>query len=199
MSTQPHGAGAGAFYRFLSSRCGGSPADPRVDVDRKATKAEQEKATAAAKEYRKKNNFSYELKHDDYCDFGTVAVRSHIAASQPSAGDTIPFYMKPTVGGQDIESRLSLRGFPDYRFRGADAAFVQADYTLPVYDPLGLQLFYDVGNAGDSLGDLSIAHARQDGGFGFNVRVMRVSLAQAFLAWGQGRGVHLGYALSKRF
>jgi hypothetical protein len=188
-----------AYHRFLASRCGGKPADPRVDVDRKASKEEQEKAIAEAKEYRKKNNFAYELKNSDYCDFGTLAFLSHIATSQPSAGATIPFFMKPTVGGQDIESRPSLRGFPDYRFRGSNAAFVQADYRLPVYDPLGLLLFYDTGNAGDSLADLSFAHARQDGGFGFFVRVMRLSLAQAYLAWGQGHGVHLGYSLTKRF
>jgi hypothetical protein len=33
----------------------------------------------------------------------------------------------------------------------------------------------------------------------FNVRVMRLPLAEACLAWGQVHGVHLGYSLTKRF
>lgn len=195
VSTQPHGAWTGVYYRFLQSRCGGPPADPRTDVNRYETARER----AELKAQDKQSGIAYELKHTDYCDFGTVSFRSHLVASQAASGGTIPFFMKPTVGGQDIESRLSLRGFPDYRFRGSNAAFVQAEYSLPVWDPLGLLVFYDAGNAGDRMEDLSFAHVRQDGGLGINVRVMRVSLAQVFMAWGQGHGVHLGYALSKRF
>ena len=107
--------------------------------------------------------------------------------------------MKPTVGRQDIESRLSLRGFPDYRFGGPNAAVAQAEYSPPVWDPLGLQMFYGAGNAGDRMEDLSFAQVRQDGGLGINVRVMRMALVQVFMASGQGHGVHLGYALSKGF
>ena len=57
----------------------------------------------------------------------------------------------------------------------------------------------DAGNAGDTLGALSFAHLRQDAGFGFNIRIMRVSYAQAYVAWGAGSGAYLGYNLVKHF
>ena len=111
----------------------------------------------------------------------------------------IPFYMLPTLGGQDIDSLISLRGFENYRFRAPDTMFVQAEYSLPVYDPFALLLFYDAGNVGNTLGDLSFAHLRQDGGFGLNIRVMRMTLAQVYLAGGRGGSLHPGFNLAKQF
>jgi hypothetical protein len=187
------------YYRFLSARCGGQPADPRVDMDPKADAIARKAANDLAAAYLKKNGFRYELKATSRCDFGNLSIASHIAASQSSAGRIIPFFMRPTVGGQDIDSLLSLRGFANYRFRGNNAMFIQTSYTLPVYDPLGVLVFYDAGNAGDPLGTLSFAHLRQDAGLGLNIRVMRVSYAQAYLAWGAGSGPSLGYSLVKHF
>ena len=45
--------------------------------------------------------------------------RAYVSTSEPSSGQTIPFYLMPTLGGNE-----TLRGFRDYRFRGAarDAA-----------------------------------------------------------------------------
>jgi hypothetical protein len=40
---------------------------------------------------------------------------------------------------------------------------------------------------------------RQDGGFGIDVRVMRMSIAQVYLAEGRGAGLHFGYNLVKQF
>ena len=64
------------------------------------------------------------------------------------ANNVIPFYMLPTLGGQ-TSTRVSLRGFENYRFRAPDTMFVQAEYSLPVFDPFALLLFYDAGNVGN--------------------------------------------------
>jgi hypothetical protein len=106
---------------------------------------------------------------------GTFSVRSYLVTSSALSGNIIPFYILSTVGGQDIESRISLRGFDNYRFRDPDATFLQAEYSVPVYGPLALLLFYDAGNAGSSLGDFSLAHLRQDTGVGIDVRILRKS------------------------
>ena len=91
--------------------------------------------------------------------------------------------MLPTLGGQDIDSRVSLRGFENYRFRAPDTMFVQAEYSLPVYDPFALLLFYDAGNVGNTLGDLSFANLRQDGGFGVNLRILRMTPSLSRPIW----------------
>lgn len=187
------------YYEFLAHYCGGLPAEPRVDLDPNADAKARKAAKDQVRDYLKQNGYRYEIKKNDHCDFGTLNLTAHLAASHASSGNTIPFFMRPTVGGQDIDSLTSLRGFANYRFRGNDATFLQASYTLSVYDPLGLLVFYDAGNAGDSLGALSFAHLRQDAGFGVNIRIMRVSYAQAYLAWGAGSGPFLGYNLVKHF
>jgi hypothetical protein len=187
------------YYRFLSARCGGRPADPRIDTNPKADTTARKAASDQAAAYLKQNGYRYELKKTDLCDFGDLTLATHLAASHAPAGNVIPFFMRPTVGGQDIDSLTSLRGFANYRFRGNDATFVQTSYTLPIYDPLGLLVFYDAGNAGDTLGALSFAHLHQDAGFGVNIHIMRVSYAQAYLAWGAGSGPYLGYNLVKQF
>ena len=187
------------YYQFLAHHCGGLPAKPRVDLDPRANAAARKAVEDEASAYLKRNGYRYELKPNSHCDFGTLTLSSHLAASHASGGNTIPFFMRPTVGGQDIDSLTTLRGFANYRFRGNDATFLQGSYTLTVYDPLGLLVFYDAGNAGDTLGALSFAHMRQDAGFGVNIRIMRVSYAQAYLAWGAGSGPYLGYNLVKQF
>jgi hypothetical protein len=107
--------------------------------------------------------------------------------------------MQPTIGGSDIDSRLSLRGFADYRFRAQDATFLQVEYGIPVYGPIGALLFYDAGNVGQTLSGLSFAHLREDGGAGGTLRFGGSIVAQAYLAMGAGHGVHLGYNLVKSF
>lgn len=139
------------------------------------------------------------LKVTDQCDYGRLDLRSSVIASRSGTNSTLPFYMQPTVGGSDINSQVSLRGFPNYRFRDRDATFSQVEYSVPIHDPVGLLMFYDAGNVGPTLGSLSFTHLRQDGGFGATFRLQGTVMAQAYLAWGAGHGPMLGYNFSKQF
>jgi outer membrane protein assembly factor BamA len=90
-----------------------------------------------------------------------VDFRSNLAVSNTGTGSIIPFYLQPTVGGSDINSKVSLRGFPNYRFRDRNAVAVQVEYSVPIADPVGLLLFYDAGQVGSTVSDLTFAHLRQ--------------------------------------
>lgn len=107
--------------------------------------------------------------------------------------------MQPTVGGSDIDSLVCLRGFADYRFRAPDATFLQVEYSVPVWEPVGGLLFYDAGNVGQTLSEPSFAHHRRDAGLGGTLRFGGSVVAQAYLAIGAGHGVHLGYNPVKIF
>jgi hypothetical protein len=151
------------------------------------------------------------LKVTAQCNYGMIDLRSQMIASYTGSGtgsgtgtDTgtgsaVPFYLEPTVGGSDINSQVSLRGFADYRFRDRDAVFVQAEYAVPIVDPVGLLLFYDAGTVGPTVSSLSFAHLRQDAGAGATFRVQNNVVAQLFLAWGAGDGPTLGYNFTKFF
>lgn len=138
------------------------------------------------------------LKQGDECDFGEFLFRPFLALSNSSSG-VVPFYLQPTLGGSDIESRLTLRGFNDYRFRALDAAMVSVDYRIPVFDPIGAVLFYDAGTVGNSVSALSFAHARQNGGVGPTLRIQKSVIAQMYFGWGAGHGSHFGYNFTKFF
>lgn len=138
------------------------------------------------------------LKQDDECNFGEFLFRPYVVLSESGSG-VVPFYLQPTLGGSDIESRVTLRGFNDYRFRDNDAAMASIDYRIPVFDPIGATVFYDVGTVGSSVDELSFAHARQDGGVGATLRLQRKVVAQIYVAWGAGHGSRFGYNFTKFF
>jgi hypothetical protein len=133
------------------------------------------------------------------CQYGTLDLRSHIVASRTGPASTVPFYLQPTVGGSDIDSRVSLRAFPDYRFRGPDSLALQTEYTVPIRDPLGLLLFYEAGTVGQAFSSLSLAHLRQDAGFGMTVSLQHHVVAQGYLGFGAGHGPTLNYNFAKLF
>jgi hypothetical protein len=139
------------------------------------------------------------LKVTDQCDYGRLDLRSSVIASQTSTNATVPFYMQPTVGGSDIISQVSLRGFANYRFRDRNAVFSQVEYSVPIHDPIGLLLFYDAGTVSSTFDGLSFTHLRQDGGFGATIRIQGNVVAQTYLAWGAGHGPMLGYNFTKLF
>ncbi len=141
----------------------------------------------------------YVIKVTQQCDYGKVNFRSNLAVSNTGTDSIIPFYLQPTVGGSDINSQISLRGFPNYRFRDRNALFVQAEYSVPIADPVGLLLFYDAGRVGSTLSDLTFSHLRQDAGFGATFSLQKNVVAQTYVAWGAGHGPTLNYNFSKLF
>jgi hypothetical protein len=142
---------------------------------------------------------SYVIKVTQQCNYGKLDLRTRLMTSRSGSGSTVPFYLQPTVGGADIDSNVSLRGFPDYRFRDRHAVVEQAEYSVPITDPVGLLLFYDAGTVGPAFSDLSFAHLRQDGGLGVTFRLQGNVVAQAYMAWGAGHGPLLNYSFSKLF
>ena len=187
------------YYRLVNHYCGVPAADPRKLTNKEKAALEREEAAQATQQSLNAAGIAFEIKVHDRCDFGALQLRSHLAFSDTSGSNQIPFFMLPTVGGQDINSVISLRDFPSYRFRGADATFLQAEYTIPVYDPLSLLVFYDAGNAGSSLSALSFPHLRQDAGFGISVSILRMPVAQVYLSGGSGGGSHGCFNLVKQF
>jgi hypothetical protein len=139
------------------------------------------------------------LKVTQQCDYGQIDLRSQLKGSFTGDGSEIPFYLEPTLGGSDMDSEVSLRGYPDYRFRDRDSFFLQSNYTVPVYDPVGLLLFYEAGNVGPNVSSLTFRHFRQDAGLGATFSVLHNVIAQIYMAWGAGHGPALNYNFSKLF
>ena len=141
------------------------------------------------------------FKKDDVCDLGQFDFKTRFVISQTSQGNIVPFYYQPTLGGSDIESNLTLRGYPDYRFRGTNLALMQIEYSKPVpaIDPVGILAFYDAGSVALPGQSYHMVPFRQDGGLGETLRLRGNIMFQAYAAMGAGHGVQWGYNLAKLF
>jgi outer membrane protein assembly factor BamA len=69
-----------------------------------------------------------------------LALRGRIDASATGAGQSIPFYLLPALGGSS-----SLRGYADYRFRDRDLLLANAEYRWPLFHAVDAAIFYDAG------------------------------------------------------
>ena len=69
-----------------------------------------------------------------------LAVRFYVSSAFVDEGRRVPFYLSSTLGGG-----RRLRGFPDFRFRDVNLAYLSAEYRWEPAPAFELALFYDVG------------------------------------------------------
>jgi hypothetical protein len=79
-----------------------------------------------------------------------LALRGRMDLSQTAAGQDVPFYLLPSLGGSN-----TLRGFLDYRFRDRDLLLLGAEYRWPILRNVDAATFYDAGTVGPEVSALS--------------------------------------------
>ena len=121
-----------------------------------------------------------------------VAIRGRVTMSQ-DAGQGIPFYLLPTLGGTN-----SLRGYSDYRFRDRNVAFVNVEYRWPVFRMLDAALFVDGGSVGPKAASLWQGRPHHDYGFGLRAHTATKSIARIEFAKGS-EGVRVVASISAPF
>lgn len=109
-----------------------------------------------------------------------LSLRGHVALSQTGAGNAVPFYLMPTLGG-----RTTLRGYDDYRFRDRNAASVGAEYRVPVSRKIDAALFADAGGVAPSARGLWQGRLEHDYGVGLRVHTATKSFARVDVAKGR--------------
>jgi hypothetical protein len=126
-------------------------------------------------------------------DLGTISIVSRLVESFAPAGNSVPFYLQPTIGGTDIDNYDAIRSYRDYRFRAPNALTFQGEYTRPIYDPLGFLFFYDVGKVALTRSDLDISHMRHSFGVGLTLKIGGATLFKFYYAWAGREGTHTNY------
>jgi hypothetical protein len=121
---------------------------------------------------------------------GTFSLISRLVESVAPAGNNIPFYLQPTLGGTDITNQAVLPSYADYRFRAPNAEVFQTEYERAIKDPLGLVLFYDVGKVALTRSDLAFDHMPHSFGVGIAVRVGNYPVLNLYYAWAGHEGTH---------
>lgn len=127
---------------------------------------------------------------DTKFDLGSFSLTSRLVESIAPAGNAVPFYLQPTLGGSDIDSVGDIRSYRDYRFRDPNALSFQAGYERVIKDPLGMLFFYDVGKVAFRRSDLDISHMRHSFGIGLTIRAGNLPVIKLYYAWGGREGTH---------
>jgi outer membrane protein assembly factor BamA len=91
-----------------------------------------------------------------------LALRARSVMTFQQDGRTIPFYMQPTLGGQD-----DLRGYRPFRFRDNNLLLMNAEYRWEVFSGMDMALFADAGKVAARKADLDLHHLESSFGFGF--------------------------------
>jgi hypothetical protein len=105
----------------------------------------------------------------------------------------VPFYFQETLGGADINGNDTLRGFVDYRFRGASRILFQAEYRHGIWGPLGFLSFYDLGRVAQRPSDISFDHTRHDIGVGLTISATNRVVTRMYVGFGTGEGIRPNY------
>ena len=122
-----------------------------------------------------------------FADRRVIALRGWVSSTYQADGSSgVPFYLMPTLGGND-----SLRGFRNYRFRGPHAMLLQAEYRWEIWSGLDAALFYDAGKVEMRRRDLNFDDLEKDYGFGFRFNTAEGVILRVDAAFGSRDGKHL--------
>jgi len=91
-----------------------------------------------------------------------IALRARMTMTDAKAGQRVPFFLQPSVGGSD-----DLRGFRPYRFTGPNAVVYNAEYRWEIFSGLDGALFVDAGKVMSRAGHLAFSDMEVSPGFGF--------------------------------
>ncbi len=122
-----------------------------------------------------------------------VQGRLQSAATDNGAGQVVPFYFKPTLGGS-----TSHRGFNDFRFRDDAVVNVNVEYRWEAFSGLDMALFSDWGTVAPNVGQLKWSELENAYGIGFRFNTASSVLYRVDIGFG-GEGVQLFFKFSKAF
>jgi outer membrane protein assembly factor BamA len=110
-----------------------------------------------------------------------VALHGWSVLSDTPAGNSVPFYMLPTLGGGN-----TLRGYHDYRFHDRHLLVVNAESRWALFSHVDAAAFVDAGNVAARVGDLNLDKTSYGAGLRVHSRtsmLARLDLARSREGW----------------
>jgi len=121
--------------------------------------------------------------------FGAVHFASRLVVSDPLAGNRVPFYLQPTLGGADIHDENLLRGYRNYRFRDQNLVAYEISYERKIVDPFGIRVFAELGKVGRQASDLGFERLKSSLGVGGTFRLGGQTVFEISFAWSRREGM----------
>ena len=118
-----------------------------------------------------------------------IALRARSVLSYPDAGNEVPFYTQPTLGGTS-----DLRGYRRFRFYDNNTFLVNVEYRWELFTLMDGALFADAGKVFHRDGDFSLDDLESDVGFGFRFKTRRAVIFRLDTAFShEGYGIWLTF------
>jgi outer membrane protein assembly factor BamA len=109
--------------------------------------------------------------------YRTLAFRAAAVLTDPGAGQDVPFFYQPTLGGGQ-----ELRGFREFRFRDRNSLVMTAEYRWEASWMLDGALFVDAGTVAHERSDVNLRNLDVSYGVGFRVHSNRAFVTRLDLA-----------------
>jgi hypothetical protein len=110
-----------------------------------------------------------------------VAVHGWLVGSDTGDNESVPFYLQPSLGGQN-----SLRGYAEYRFQDRSLMLVNVEARVVMMTHVDAAFFMDAGNVASRIGDLDLEKRSYGAGLRLHSRrqtYARVDLARSEEGW----------------
>ncbi len=122
---------------------------------------------------------------------GSFSLRFLYTASFIPAGNSVPFYFDPTLGGSDVNGNTLLGSYADYRFRGPDLMLLRGSFEHSIYKwPVGVKFVVDEGRVALTPSDLGPGHLAHSYSAGLTLHAGGLPLIDLLFAWGGHEGTH---------
>jgi len=158
-------------------------------------------ASVTSYDDRKPAQFSftaYQAEAQHYIPFfnkrRVVALRALVFATDTAAGQEVPFFMQPRLGGGH-----DLRGFADSRFTDRNSAAFNAEYRWELLSGLDMVVFGDAGQVAGSISDFRLDKFRTSYGLGLRVNTARSVFLRADLGFSRQEGRQLSLSFGHVF
>jgi hypothetical protein len=110
--------------------------------------------------------------------YRVIALHAAVVMTEADAGQHVPFYYQPTLGGSQ-----QLRGFREFRFRDRNSMVMSAEYRWEASWMLDAAVFVDAGKVAATRSDLNLRDLATSYGVGLRVHSNSAFVARLDLAF----------------
>jgi outer membrane translocation and assembly module TamA len=122
-----------------------------------------------------------------------IALRALASTTSTSAGEEVPHFLMPSLGGSHW-----LRGYPTWRFRDRNRLLLSGEYRWTAGPFVDMALFLDAGRVAARARDLDSTGFKKSYGIGMSLHTLTSTVTRIELAR-TGEGTSLLFSFSPSF
>jgi AAA family ATP:ADP antiporter len=106
-----------------------------------------------------------------------IALRGMVSSTDTNAGQAVPFFLLPDLGGSH-----ALRGYPGWRFRDRNRVLFTGEYRWTAGPLVDMAIFFDAGQVAPRLADVDFARLQTSHGIGISLHTPSATLTRVEVA-----------------